>query len=419
MCNSLLPSRPGFALALAALLMPVAINRASTIDSHTLWVGPGPATLSVRLYRLSRPGAATAQGARLHLSHVKPQGHGPMRNAGTENADRHDLDQAALVSAPAALPSPRAYRRAMTRLRRRGRSDSLGAPSNAFTFSDGVLEGAAGIAGKVVASDERRHDEGALPGPSRRPNRLQRRDSRRRSPAVSLSHAGGVVHPCRCMDSPGLDDSELLRRARMDVNALGAFYRRHARAVYRSLLGDCGDPDVALDLTAETFARALQSPGRFRGLRVTSGRAWIFARADARGRCRTAGRAAQTAPAPGRRAARHRGAADARGSRVRGGNARALRRYRLAARNAPRRPADSAHVAVRTAHRRLGALPRERRPAPVTEVPPDLSRRDAGWGYGGLTAAVRGPVRRSGGAGPGARTRPPPLSSWRALRARA
>jgi RNA polymerase sigma-70 factor (ECF subfamily) len=78
------------------------------------------------------------------------------------------------------------------------------------------------------------------------------------------------------MHSPGLDDSALLRRARGDADAFGAFYRRHARAVYRSLLGGCGDPDVALDLTAETFARALQSLGRFRGLRVSSGRAWIF-----------------------------------------------------------------------------------------------------------------------------------------------
>ena len=43
---------------------------------------------------------------------------------------------------------------------------------------------------------------------------------------------------------------------------------------------DCGDPDVALDLTAETFARALQSIGRFRGPRVSSGRAWIFAIAN-------------------------------------------------------------------------------------------------------------------------------------------
>ena len=60
------------------------------------------------------------------------------------------------------------------------------------------------------------------------------------------------------MDSPELDDSALLRRARGDAEAFGAFYRRHARAVYRSLLGACGDPDVALDLTAETFARALQ-----------------------------------------------------------------------------------------------------------------------------------------------------------------
>ena len=78
------------------------------------------------------------------------------------------------------------------------------------------------------------------------------------------------------MNSPGLDDSELLRRARTDASAFGVFYRRHARAVYRSLLFDNGDPDVALDLTAETFARALQSLGHFRGPRVSSGRAWIF-----------------------------------------------------------------------------------------------------------------------------------------------
>src|SRR5712671_681643 len=82
------------------------------------------------------------------------------------------------------------------------------------------------------------------------------------------------------MGSPSIDDSELLRRARVDANAFGAFYRRHARAVYHSLLSDCGDPDVALDLTAETFARALQAVGRFRGVRVESGRAWIFAIAN-------------------------------------------------------------------------------------------------------------------------------------------
>src|SRR3954452_21348591 len=82
------------------------------------------------------------------------------------------------------------------------------------------------------------------------------------------------------MHSSGLDDSELLRRARVDANAFAAFYRRHARAVYRTLVSGCGDPDVALDLTAETFARALQSIGRFRGPRVTSGRAWVFAIAN-------------------------------------------------------------------------------------------------------------------------------------------
>ena len=51
---------------------------------------------------------------------------------------------------------------------------------------------------------------------------------------------------------------------------------------------------------------------------------------------------------------------------------------------------------------RAHADPRVRWPAADRQVPPDLARRHAGRGHGGLTAAVRGPVRRSGGAGPGA-----------------
>ena len=38
------------------------------------------------------------------------------------------------------------------------------------------------------------------------------------------------------MHSPGLDDSELPRRVRMDLDAFATFYGRHARAVYRSRL---------------------------------------------------------------------------------------------------------------------------------------------------------------------------------------
>ena len=108
------------------------------------------------------------------------------------------------------------------------------------------------------------------------------------------------------MDSPELDDSELLRRARVDADAFGVFYRRHARAVYRSLLSACGDPDVALDLTAETFARALQSVGRFRGVRVESGRAWIFAIANSLPCSTSASAASRTAPAGGSGSSRRR-----------------------------------------------------------------------------------------------------------------
>jgi RNA polymerase sigma-70 factor, ECF subfamily len=73
------------------------------------------------------------------------------------------------------------------------------------------------------------------------------------------------------------DDTTLLRRARRDPEAFGLFYRRHANGVYRALLAGCRDEQVALDLTAETFAHALLQLGSFRGARPASGAAWIHA----------------------------------------------------------------------------------------------------------------------------------------------
>jgi hypothetical protein len=58
------------------------------------------------------------------------------------------------------------------------------------------------------------------------------------------------------MVSRELDDSELLRRAREHVRASGTCSRRHARAVPRSLPGDCDGAEH--DATAPALARALQ-----------------------------------------------------------------------------------------------------------------------------------------------------------------
>lgn len=62
-------------------------------------------------------------------------------------------------------------------------------------------------------------------------------------------------------------DERLLASARAEPSAFGAFYRRHEDGVLSYFLGRVGDPEVAADLTAETFAAALTSAHRFRARR--------------------------------------------------------------------------------------------------------------------------------------------------------
>jgi RNA polymerase sigma-70 factor (ECF subfamily) len=76
------------------------------------------------------------------------------------------------------------------------------------------------------------------------------------------------------------DDGALLRLARGDPAAFACFYRRHVRAIHAKLRRAVGDEQVALDLTAEVFARALARVHGFRGARPESGVAWINAIAD-------------------------------------------------------------------------------------------------------------------------------------------
>ena len=71
-------------------------------------------------------------------------------------------------------------------------------------------------------------------------------------------------------------DAQLLRAARRDPDAFLAFYRSHAEWIYRWLMAQLGDPQLASDLTAEVFAQALVSLPRFRGEERGSGTAWLF-----------------------------------------------------------------------------------------------------------------------------------------------
>jgi RNA polymerase sigma factor (sigma-70 family) len=72
-------------------------------------------------------------------------------------------------------------------------------------------------------------------------------------------------------------DAELLRAARRDPGAFRALYDRYAEPMHRFHVARTRDPEAALDLTAETFAQAWLSRGRFRDLAGGSAGPWLYA----------------------------------------------------------------------------------------------------------------------------------------------
>jgi RNA polymerase sigma-70 factor (ECF subfamily) len=55
-----------------------------------------------------------------------------------------------------------------------------------------------------------------------------------------------------------------------------AFYNRHADGVVGFFAGRLLDPELALDLTAETFAQAFEGRRRLRGTAETEATAWLY-----------------------------------------------------------------------------------------------------------------------------------------------
>ena len=49
------------------------------------------------------------------------------------------------------------------------------------------------------------------------------------------------------------------------MDDMSAIYQQHARTVYKFLLAQCRDPDLAEELTQETFYQAVRSADRFDG----------------------------------------------------------------------------------------------------------------------------------------------------------
>jgi RNA polymerase sigma factor (sigma-70 family) len=72
------------------------------------------------------------------------------------------------------------------------------------------------------------------------------------------------------------DDADLLARGRRgDAGAFAAFYRRHERFVLAWLMKQTGDPALAADLAAETFAAAYLASERFEP-DVAPAAAWLL-----------------------------------------------------------------------------------------------------------------------------------------------
>jgi RNA polymerase sigma factor (sigma-70 family) len=70
-------------------------------------------------------------------------------------------------------------------------------------------------------------------------------------------------------------DEHLLLESARDPQAFAAFYRRHAVALTAFFLRRTGDRERAADLTAETFARALQGRRRFDSDRGSAA-GWLY-----------------------------------------------------------------------------------------------------------------------------------------------
>jgi len=76
----------------------------------------------------------------------------------------------------------------------------------------------------------------------------------------------------------GLDDPSpcALIRSATDPDAFAELYAAHAKMVLRFLARKTLDPELALDLTAETFALALEHRHQFRGSTVAEEQSWLF-----------------------------------------------------------------------------------------------------------------------------------------------
>jgi RNA polymerase sigma-70 factor (ECF subfamily) len=78
-------------------------------------------------------------------------------------------------------------------------------------------------------------------------------------------------------DAPGDIELAWIAAARDDPRAFAPLYDRYAVPIYRFCFRKVGDPDVANDLTAQIFVRAIERLDRYRPQPGATFRSWLFA----------------------------------------------------------------------------------------------------------------------------------------------
>lgn len=98
------------------------------------------------------------------------------------------------------------------------------------------------------------------------------------APSAAPAQAAAHQVPVRAAVAPHpalLGDAELVERARDDPEAFGFLYERHVRSVFSFAFGKLHDPNLAEDITSQTFLQALRALPRYeqRGVPI---RGWLL-----------------------------------------------------------------------------------------------------------------------------------------------
>lgn len=96
------------------------------------------------------------------------------------------------------------------------------------------------------------------------------------SESLPISRSSTEAHH-RDADEPVDIELTWIEAARSDPRAFTPLYERYATPIYRFCYRKVGDPDVANDLTAQIFTRAIERIDRYQPRKGATFRSWIFA----------------------------------------------------------------------------------------------------------------------------------------------